>query len=189
VKKERSKDQKMNEAAVALQPECQALIVVAPKPEEIEMPLALVPAKRNPSSYAHLSKIAAQRKKQTTRRILALLYSWEDDRKYPGIKGGFIDNMVDVFKHEGNPIGVTTLRAHLLELAIKKEIYLERMVYDPNRTYKPKVGKIPTGYYCEYYVAMTGDTGEHGLVECVYHEQAPIFAERDKKGHFKRKKK
>ena len=200
-KKEKENVMAAAEAALVVQPipitDCKALVIVPPLPVPPpipdvleEMPLALVPAKkpRNPNSYKHLTQRSRAQGKETKKRILEVLTKWADDRKYPGATGGFIDIMAEVLTCQGYPITAGTVMDHVLELAKKKDMYCERMVYDPRRTYKRKANTLPKGYFYEYYIALNGDKGERGVVEYVYYASPESqHNERDEKGHFKKR--
>lgn len=172
--------------------ECRAMVIVTHEMPQITEVVPLVQAnlvkpkrKVSPKSYARIRQLSAEKGKETKRRILAVLYGWATQTKYPGMIGGAIINIVDSMRFAGHQISERTVRDHVLELAKANALYCERMVYDPKRTYKALKTKLPTKHNYDYWVALSGDNDERGLFEVVYYSHPYSYAgTRDNYGRF-----
>lgn len=147
-------------------------------PEVVVLPVA--PAKkRMPANMAQLRKASIERGKKTDEVILTMLHDWA---RNPAAAWGTIGNLQWCLEHREIKLSMDTLREHVLALAKKGKLYVERTILDPKHTYKP--GKKLRGYMYFYLITLNGDKGTRGMVDFVITKFCDSYIERDAKGRF-----
>jgi len=147
-------------------------------PEVVVLPVAPV-KKRMPANMAQLRKASIERGKKTDEAILSMLHDWA---RNPAASWGTIVNLKWCLEHRGINLSVDTVRDHVMALAKKGKLCVERTILDPKRTYKP--GKKVSGYLYFYLITLDGDNGARGMVNFVVTKFCDSYIERDEKGRF-----
>jgi hypothetical protein len=145
-----------------------------------EVVVAPIKTKRMPANLAQLRKVSIERGKKTDEAILSMLHDWA---RNSASSWGTILNLKGCLECRGITLSVDTIRDHVMSLAKKGRLCVERIVFDPKGTFKPG-GKINGKYIYYYLVALDGDNAMRGMIDFVVKKFCDSYIERDDKGRF-----